>query len=957
MARTAYMPYMVFFQDQAQYDFAVSLGPGLTLQIAPDTIAAMFGFGPFPAYPSGDVSLISVGISFTSVWNPGAQLLFPGPTGVFLNAVDLSYFVPAQAGNPASIWPANPDHDTTFIWEAYFILSRGAGVSSSPPPAPNNFPQRRWIGGAEMSLFTEGASVVSAQAFTRDASRTVDGVGYAIRGTQVAGLWTRQVAQFRTGLTTHTSWERFYWRPRRQGSANFGIWQCQCSAGAAAGAWLRWNSTGALRALQQTNFGVITDMGDVIAAPTIGTWYKIDILLKYGDGTANSGKVRILINGVDAFSFSDALNNSMSLNGNHQNSNIGPVIIATTADGEYDIDDWICADLPAHIDPVTLLDIAGQDPPIDFVIGSHVRVHYIDPNTGSSTNWTGNRGVMNQALGGSVAVNNLLTSVTASARMEGITDVPDLATIDSQYPNIGVAAAVIGIVGINAGGTDGQLGYRLVAGADVLTTINQLNVLFSQSVAYLPSGVPVPAEISPFHVIHTKSADANLDTTRATQAICEYIGAWGPEDDAGFDPLGSRFFTHNGPYANTPWGFLGGPPASPVYIVAKTYAGNSLYQEITLPAPAHFVHIRPTVGSLNGGIKWFSGVLLAHLGGTAQLLSNFRIWTDLAGNCKFSVSGSDIEVNQTGTTYQVIAFCDPGMRFCVTGAMGHGSSATIPFANPLIDSGFTPELAMAVAGEQLDTATGTASLSVKGPGHPGTRAVLAIGNLNLDWGTLSLGAINSRANLQLGTGCAAYIAWRTTEPTCAGVMVQIASYVGNATNPRTINLTPVSGRVPLAVMVAPDNASACFWRDPSHAGANSANWATGANSTLAITNVGVDTIQINSALNTNLVNYSVWALPGDTAGVPQGEYTNLYCEPASSVWSTPALYVPGPNIIGDGGFVFAGTSPLTLLKDVSGIYTLIGGKRSDTLMDRQTGQTSVDMPIPDPSFKTGYVGG
>jgi hypothetical protein len=40
---------------------------------------------------------------------------------------------------------------------------------------------------------------------------------------------------------------------------------------------------------------------------------------------------------------------------------------------------------------------------------------------------------------------------------------------------------------------------------------------------------------------------------------------------------------------------------------------------------------------------------------------------------------------------------------------------------------------------------------------------------------------------------------------------------------------------------------------------------------------------------------------------------------------------------------------------MSGIYTLVPGKTDDTVYDRQAGQTSVDLAIPDPTGKTGFV--
>src|SRR5678816_1602343 len=315
MAIQYYMTFCITFRDRAEFDLAVAVcGGGPTCVITPQAAGILFGLGPNVAsWPTGDVSTVSKFGWFTFPWGVGQELRFPGPSGVFTTENQLSYNVPCQPGTPASIWPCPGDgsHDAIFTWALSINFEGSFSTGPTPPPAANPIPQRRWIGGAELTNQLEGGSGSNNASYTRDASRTIEGIGYALRGANTTGLWNKTVAQYRTGLTSHTSWERFYWRPRRQGIANIGIWKCNCSAGASAGGWLRWNATGELRALQNTNFGVVTDMGTVIATPTIGTWYRIDILLKYGDGTANSGRQRILINGVDAFSYSDALNNSM----------------------------------------------------------------------------------------------------------------------------------------------------------------------------------------------------------------------------------------------------------------------------------------------------------------------------------------------------------------------------------------------------------------------------------------------------------------------------------------------------------------------------------------------------------------------------------------------------------------------------------------------------------------------
>lgn len=74
----------------------------------------------------------------------------------------------------------------------------------------------------------------------------------------------------------------------------------------------------------------------------------------------------------------------------------------------------------------------------------------------------------------------------------------------------------------------------------------------------------------------------------------------------------------------------------------------------------------------------------------------------------------------------------------------------------------------------------------------------------------------------------------------------------------------------------------------------------------------------------------------------------------STTWIT-AVYQNGQQLL--DGVIVGGTDSINNFLSVSGIYELINGKRVDTLQDRQTGVSTIDTPIPNPFFKTGYLGG
>ena len=163
------------------------------------------------------------------------------------------------------------------------------------------------------------------------------------------------------------------------------------------------------------------------------------------------------------------------------------------------------------------------------------------------------------------------------------------------------------------------------------------------------------------------------------------------------------------------------------------------------------------------------------------------------------------------------------------------------------------------------------------------------------------------------------------------------------------------------VVPATNGSANVLYRDPSHTGTQSSAFGTGVVQAVnGITAVAVDQITVGSLINTNLVPYFVFAICGDTAGMNNGTYFSTYCagaDGAGDPYTAPSLPLGDINITGDGGLILGGVAALTLIKDASGIYTLVPNQFFDHLIDRQVGQTTIDVKIPDPTWKTGYLGG
>ena len=948
--------YVIFFQNEAEYNAAIAIAGSNLLEMTPRAAGALFGI-PFP-YPSGDMSLISKGIYFVDRYGPGSEILFPNSTGVFIDDTILTKVVTGQAGNPPSIWPAGPDG--SFTWSGNIVRSGGGATIGEPTPTA--IPQRRWIFGREIGDVGEGADPGFPKTnMLRDSSRTIDGFGWSIRGNNTVSVASLNVDIFRTGLITRVSWERFYVRVRRLPSVtNKGIWRCTGLPSGLAGCRLKIETDGTVRVYSVSSVGVETLKGILINPIVINKWYKIDILLKYGSG-ATDGRIAAYVNGVLTLSFADASGSGMGANTRHTLSELGDESGISDAEIEVDFDDWMNADLPANCDPSTLLFTDGNFP-IDWLIGSHIRSHYND--SVAQVNWTPaamGKGVLNQHPGPDTRLGtSQVSSATSGATIEGLSDALDLATPDTIAQVVGAVAAIITDRNTNSGSTDGQLGYRKVGAAAVLVTIDQTAATGYDIVSYLPTGMLRPDEISPWSHTHTKSVDGNTDVQTLMLSAVEYIGIWGIEDSPTFDfPISRLTNLHNCRYGNSAWGYLGSHPDAPVYAIGGTYIGNGIYQEITLPAACHFLWIRATSGAVQGGHKMFGASLQGHIGGVDRCVSNVRVWYDFgADTFKFSVVGdAGSEVNDTGITYQYIAFCDPGMRFNLCGAFGHGQSSSTPKINPLIDSSFLADFSF-FQSDLVGSISNVVGLWAKGPGFTGNAIKPLTGAaLVSDGANLAAGIINSFAGLhpnsKAGTN---YSLWRMNDSGvggCAGVMIQALTYTGNGVSPRNITLTPTSGRFPLLTIVVQAGAGTPIMRDPSHTGANSCDAADLSNTTTGITALAIDQITVSSSLNANGTVYSVFVICGGITNT-NGVFIGDYCA-GGGPYIAPTPPLGNINIIGSGGLILSGAPSMLLIKDKSGIYTIVPGKTDDTVYDRQTGQTSVDLPIPDPTARTGFV--
>lgn len=943
---TAYANYVIYFSDAAEYAAAIALCGGNGYGHCPKTAATQFGIAwplvTSPLQTKGMYGSIPYGIPASP--GVGIEVGHPNPSGIFLTSDVDSVIVPGQTGIPA----ITPGPDMQLVWWGVLIkINAQAGGSIAPPTTP--IPQRRWIGGYEFGgILEEGGS---AQDYTGDrtSSRTKDGRGLAIRGTNSSRQWQRPVNEFIPGFTTRTSWERFYVRVTTLGATtNLQLWQCRAVTNTAAGAKIKVaQATGALQVYTVTSGNVETLRATASFPFILGKWYLIDVLLKYASSGPDTGRLRVYINHVLDIDYVDSTSNALDLVDNHALSLLGNANIVDTA-WNADLDDWMCADVP-NVAGVEHLDS------IDWQMGSHIRPLHATSVT--ATNWTGGSAeTCNQEENAEVNNSSAFVSTTALATIEELSDIVD----EQVYPGVvlGIAAIYNGTLSyFPVGSANSRIGYKVAGGATAWTTVSETGSANWRGALYRPSGLMLPSSVVPYSVLKEKSNDATSTTVTGMGGVVEYIGQWGQEDEPNSLNLSNLnpTYLHNVRFSNTQFGTVLGPPTAPCYAIGGTYVGTGTTKHINLPAPAHFVWIRPLTGSTEA-VKFFGASLGAHRDGTDRVLASgiTRSWIDSTGQAKISFAGAHPSNNAIGVVYQYIIFCDPGMRFNYCGAYCPVPAIT-NLDIPLFVSTFSAQFGF-VQREALGSASGTINLTCKGVGNAGLTGQAMDATAKANWGAFSAGNLNIRAdNIAATINQYDFSLWRTTDPDCSNIAVQITSYVGDGGGFKLVNLPLVTGKYPLLAIVSPQTnvGFPSYMRDPSHTGVNCCTVLGLTNETTAIMGGGIDQLFMGVRANQNLVKYEVFCIMGDSAGWNNGVFNLPNCI-SKGPWVAPTYVPPG---ITDGGVEFNGAATTFAIQDVSGIYTLIPDKLTDTLYDRLTGQPNVDVAIPNPYFKTGYIGG
>jgi len=793
--------------------------------------------------------------------------------------------------------------DTTYYyWRRTFFYEpadgeSGAGEGSGdgsgavvPPPPPTPISNRRWIDGFELPPEGEGGTPGSSNnIYSRGSSRHVDGIGMALREPAAISVNHQHTPLIPAGAGVASSWERFYVRLRKLPSATTDLWRSGSTPSGQEGMLLRIAAAGELTISSSNAVSTITLHGSA-GVLTLDKWYRIDILLRQstfvaaGPWAAGNG-FDVYINGVLKFSVPGA----SGLNGTgHTDSTIGRTLSA--ANGiEYDIDDWINAELPTF----TVNGSASVITDPSWFCGS--RCHLIRcKSIVSAGTWShpveGWRIQQQQfpdqpppmVQTSNVALDTIVYGTDADVSIEGMAG------------QIGVGAFALCCNSKSSGNTNGRIGYKLASGGIVMLANDLVAGTQVWRFAIYNSGVAMPPSLSGLQFYIEHSNTAQVEDENGFFAVAEVLGHWGDEDPrapgsttAAIQPIVLTHMNgvHNAPYPYTPWAFSQIMAPATVTLITGTYAGSAEPQDLTFPVPIHWLWIRPTSGAPLNGTRWWSSCLGPHTalnnGPLGSLVPNLEV--DASFPPPAGVDGQEMQVkvrlagngqsNVAGVTYSYVAYSDAAMRFMLNGAFAHLSGAAGPFANPLFRADFQPEAGFFWQ-EDPDTLAAVAQLWYKGVGHAVSAASKLESAESSDFGDFDIGIFRSRvsAHNQAGT-TNAYNLWRrndgSNDPGIPRVL-QLVSYVGNAVNPRTIPLTPASGRRPAFALVTPHNATVPLFRDPAHTGTTSSELTNATNAATGITAGDIDAIIVDSALNANGVVYDVFVFPGSATGCNNG---------------------------------------------------------------------------------------
>lgn len=772
-------------------------------------------------------------------WQSLGGGLYESPNAQFVGWAIWRWNEVTQGPRPAITW--------RFRWQGIFFP---LALPQDTPPA-QVLARRRMVCGFEIPVTGAEGCAGAATNVSRDASRTIDGMGFAWRDlSNSARTFVNPVAENQTAW-----WERLYIHPRVYSTSEDNFWFCNDGGEAGATLIVTLDSTGHVKVYNKGNQAYPgTLIGTSTTVIALNTWARIDMLITFNPGLPYSrGRFDLYINGVEQFTaYPDGAvggAGGLFLITSQVSSSVGSNQVPAN-DMELDIDDWCSYDQPAWYSP---FGITTTPTALDWLNGSHVQlIRATGFASGHSATWVGNyRSTTNNPPIGASA-----TAVVASA-----TPNAQLAVVsDYQDQQLGCAALNVVWYAPTAQTVTSKLGYR-ANGTAVIPATGVAQAVISNAFFSL-AAVAQPARLQPVDLIYVKDAGVGNHAVQTLLATAEYLGTWGEEDDSDFAYPPNQGI-HNNPYVD-PLTQSFQAPLGNVAVWSGIYQGNAnaLGQDLATQFPAHFYWVRPLTGGVNGAV-WYPGMVSAHNkideGTIADRMVRAR-GTLPGGSSQASqlaITGSDANANAAGVFFQWVAFSDPAMRYLISGAFAHAAGLASA-VNALSDSAFTPLAAMLF--REAISAGVTDHHYYKGPGHAGAFASLFSAAEANNIATFGAGTITSQATVHTDAPQTAFAAWRVNDGVAVGPLA-ITSYTGNGAGGTRDIAVALQGFAPLFAIVVPHNGPS-YTRDPSHTATNSTRVDTGASSATAIVGGNANVLQVGVTLNAAGIVYDVFVLPG-----------------------------------------------------------------------------------------------
>lgn len=881
--RTHFLQCYVHLTDKAAFDAAFAqaeLGGGWIVGISPDQAA--IDYAATQMVPGGFYAPPTI----TSGYFGGA-FNYPRNVASFVKKSGGWFGIPLLFGDTH-----------TYRWCFSFVYAGAPTGETEVPsePAPVGMGARRWVDGFEHGIAAGTVTGNGFEFFSLVASRHVGGYGFGCRNGE-----TRSVSHLNTeagGPVTNTGWDRFYVRLLRAPLSSQDVWTMVGAVSGQAGARVLINPSGQIEIQNVDAVITRTSLGTGATLP-IGQWRKIDIL--YHQGVA--GFLKVYVNG--SLSFSVAAGSLPVGTGLTQVQNVSSLKLSdghtSGHRGSWDLDDWVGSPLPT----------GGANPELfpsrDWNAGSKiVRIQGKAAAASNSGNWAGPGGAnandwrfTTQRPLTSLST-QVLTTSSASQRLAVVTDAD--RRIDYDPLNRGANGISAGTFSRHASGVaDSTVGVKLPGAGEITNTLDTestTSFLNGAGKLVIPGGALEPtAPMSGTELSHTGSSVAIVHDLAALAAQVECIGVFHPEDyvpQLGDPPNLAQTglahwlnHVHHHRVEDSPWGVIGQPPPSIVVIHTRTYVGNGTSQQLAFRTPPTWVFIRNT--TTNDHVWWFSGMPTGVFNSSVSFRSSLitRVFIDpnfteaadeqQGEQTILEVCGNDAAANAVGVTYNVLAWCDAGMRFSEVVGLIESSASNENRLTPFNDTAFIAEHAHGFRTPPGNTIT--TGLYSKGLGNATNEVMLS------NVATLPTAMAFVTGGLQTPSGSALYLASivQTTflalrriddpldvDPNIAKVM-QLASWTGDGTASRTISLGPPTGRRPNWAMVTGNNGAGRL-RDALNTATNSMNIASRTTVTDGITSAGIDSISVGAALNVASVLYEALVFPGCDAVAVNGGF-------------------------------------------------------------------------------------